>query len=249
MVIFLYPFVVCLASLGLYNSLRGRVTVWLIVCILVMGAAYYVESTMLNHGGIMVGLIPGQSQTISSLLSMNLALGLGILIWKAIPFRRIQESPRLIRPYRSSPAVVVGLIAIASLSQASMLVQTSPYFAQSSFNPLEVWLNTNVKNGDVILTNGNSILIELTNDSLLRLIHEGGVKVLPTPATLVGLNSTTFLSYACIVVFKNPQYTNTDSYNATDYSPLKDLGNLTLSNTVVDVYSGPAPTPASQENS
>jgi hypothetical protein len=239
--LFIYPFMVCLAAVGLYNSLKGRVAVWLVACALILGAVYYLESTMIKTGGITVGVVPGQNQLSSSLLSAGLALGLGLIAWKAIQGsrigRRIEESPRLARPYRYSAAIAVGLIVIISLSQASALAQTSPVLSQSSFSPLEAWLNTHIRDGDVIVTNGNSTLLSLSNDSLLQLIHDGGVKVLQAPETQPELLEWTLgRSYQYLVVFKNPEYTFTDSYASVNYRFVAQVSSYVMRSALVDVY-------------
>jgi 4-amino-4-deoxy-L-arabinose transferase-like glycosyltransferase len=244
--LFVYPFMVCLAAIGLYNSLKGRAGVWVAACALILAAVSDLESTLLNSHGIPVGNLD-PNQLSSSVLTVGLGLGLGLVAWKALQGsrigRRIEASPRLSRPFRYAPAVAVGLILIVSLSQAAMLAQASPVLSQSSFSPFQRWLNTGVSAGSVIITNGNLTLMSLANDSLLQLIHTGGVKILTFPATGAELNpteynSSLFSSYQYLVVFKNSEYTFTDSYYARNFSLVAQSVPQVVSSPLVDVYEG-----------
>ena len=241
--IFLYPYIICLAALGVYNVLKGRVIIWLALCLVILGIIYYLETTMLNHGGIPLSAVPAPDQTTSSLFSINLVLGLGILVWKAIQGSLLGEHrPRIQRVMGTagdrrlgtSVIVVLGLIAIVSISQVSVLAQTSPYLSESSFNPLQGWLNTNIKSGDTILTNGNRTLLALANDSLLQLVHQDRVKVLTVPSAQGNWSLLAPNQY--LVVFKIAQYTLTDSYNSKYYVPVEQVSTLVVSSGYVDVY-------------
>jgi len=242
-----YPFIICLASLGFYYSPRGRVMALLVACVLVLGAIYYLESTMLEQGGIVVDVL-NTNQTKSSLLSIGLLLGLGILVWKAIQGSkvgtRLQEKHDIVFPHRSLVAATIGLIAIASVYQTIAIVQTSPVLARNSFDSFNNWLNSSVKDGDTILTNGNLTLDSLANDTLLQLIHNGGVSVLPIPtAQAVLINQTLNSSYQYLVIFKSYQYTFTGVYDEGDFVFTTVFSTLVIGSSLVDVYQPNAPAP------
>ncbi|MBI3858878.1 MAG: glycosyltransferase family 39 protein [Thaumarchaeota archaeon] len=239
--VFIYPFVVCLAAVGLYSIMGRRTAIWLSVCLLVPVAAYLIEQTMIGHGGITVGTQPGANITHLSVYTVGLTVGLELLLWKTVQSTRIQkmiiERPRLARPYRSAELVAVGFIAILALSQTTSLVATSPVFAESSFGPFQAWLNSSIRDGDIIATNGNQTVIRLANDSLLGLIHEGSVKVELAPPTQPELIQWSLgSSYKYLVIFKNPQYTFTDSYASGNYSYLAQATVYVMRSPLVDVY-------------
>ena len=87
------------------------------------------------------------------------------------------------------------------------------------------------------MTNSNSTLLSLSNDSLLQLIHEGEVKVLLAPKTQPELLEWTLgVSYQYLVIFTNPEYTFTDSYAAGNYSFVAQSSTFAMRSTLVDVY-------------
>lgn len=245
--VFLYPFVACLASVGFWSLLSRRLAWWLATCAVALGAVWLIEPTLVtSYGGIPLAITSGQ--TASSLLSAGFVLGLGVLAWKTLESTRLHGV--LFRRHgltgRSTQIVAISIIAGLSLYQSIVLVATQPPAAvpttilgESQFNSLDYWLNTNIPTGSVILTNGNTTIVELSNDTLLQMIHNHDVSVLPIPKTETQLqNLTASATKEFLVIFKVAEYTLTDSYSPGQYSSAPGSWSILSDNSFVAIYSG-----------
>ncbi|MBI3858883.1 MAG: hypothetical protein HY296_01375 [Thaumarchaeota archaeon] len=243
--IFLTPFLICFAAVGFSFKLEKLKGHWLLACALLVAAFFLLEPTMLVHGGIPVGIYPAPNQLRPSFGSVSFVLGLMVVLWKGIQGSRLEPKVRLPKrvPFpRQSHMIVVGLIALVSLSQAVVLVQGSSYLGKDSFGPLKGWLDTSIRRGDIILTNANQTITFLANDTLLQMIKEKAVHVIPIPPG-ARINSTRhqfglLSSSQYLVVFKVAQYTDYDVYTERNYALVRESSLPIVESTIADVYEG-----------
>lgn len=213
-VIYIYPFIIIAAAVGLNFSVAKRIPEFLLSATGLVVAIVAIESTMLVEG-INLGAIPAPNQYMLSIFTLNFVVGAGIVVWKTVE-GVLTRRRRGWRPASSltGTMVAIAVICLVCLSQFSVFAQTSPYRSTSNFAGLSTWLDSNVRTGDVILTNGQPALMSLVNDTVLRLIYQNSVRLVSLPDNSTALLSMTVSSaYNISVIFKQDEYTDSTAYS------------------------------------
>jgi hypothetical protein len=223
-VLYIYPFIIIAAAAGFSFSLQKGLKEFILSATGVVVFIYLVESSMLAIG-ISLGAIPAPSQYTLSLLSLNFLLGVGILTWKVLESSGSADRPvQSTRKWKrlSSPdglrLVAIAFVCLFSFSQFLVFAQTSPYRSTTNFGGLTAWLNSNVRTGDIIFTNGRETLTSLLNDTTLRALEQGSVRMFPpanSSATALQLIRSSAAAY--FIVFKQAEYTDSDSYSPQQF--------------------------------
>jgi hypothetical protein len=240
-VIYIYPFIIIAAAAGVHFSLQKRTKVFILSAIGMVILIVAIEHSILASGNaITSGVVPAPDQYAYTLLSLSFLAGVAIVCWKVFEV----EEPVLLLPKRNwkatsrvtGPIVVIAIICLISFSQFSVFAQTSPYRSSSDFSGLSDWLDHHVQPGDVILTNGNFTVMSLANDTTLRLIDQGIVRVLPIPDNSTALVQLTKSSaYDYLIVIKQGQYTYSGSYSPQLFMENNQLVETLVNTTIANI--------------